>query len=50
MATKDIHVSASETLWSRAEFTSLLLLAAFWDHGAEVCTKQPKLKDFINTR
>lgn len=47
MATKDIHVSASESLWSRAEFTSLLLLAAFWEPGAEVCNEQPKLKDSL---
>lgn len=45
MATKDIHVSASESLWSRAEF--LLLLAAFWECGAEVCNERPKLKDLL---
>ncbi|PKU36129.1 1-phosphatidylinositol -bisphosphate phosphodiesterase delta-1 [Limosa lapponica baueri] len=44
---QDICVSDSKSLWSRAKFTSLLLLTAFWECGAEVCNEQPKLKGLL---
>lgn len=50
-----MHISTSESLWSKAEFSPLLPLTAFCRFSAEVGSEQPKLKDllipgvFINT-